>query len=187
MKYIVILKKKKIRLDFDNEMTKEYIKENILKEIRSNRILCNMNIKKLYLYYRIHDLIKEKKIINVNNYLIEEKIYKNIYNPINKTCPISLNLFENNEKVIKSIKCSHIYTSEYIKKWLENNNTCPLCRIIIKIDDNNWIIGEGYDELNDANYSYRFKKNDYDIFQAFRYIIDFDIRYNYSKIGYKVY
>lgn len=43
-------------------------------------------------------------------------------------CSICLEKFKEKEKKI-ILKCSHEFHKKCIKKWLNNNNTCPLCRI----------------------------------------------------------
>jgi len=43
---------------------------------------------------------------------------------MNKACPICLDTFKNPY----SIGCSHIFCKGCIIKWLDNNNTCPVCR-----------------------------------------------------------
>ena len=46
----------------------------------------------------------------------------------NSKCPISLQKFEDEDKIIK-LKCGHIFKEEYIKEWLsESSNKCPVCR-----------------------------------------------------------
>ena len=46
----------------------------------------------------------------------------------NSKCPISLQKFEDEDKIIK-LKCGHIFHSKYIKEWLsESSNKCPVCR-----------------------------------------------------------
>ncbi len=46
----------------------------------------------------------------------------------NSKCPISLQKFEDEDKIIK-LKCGHIFKEECIKEWLsESSNKCPVCR-----------------------------------------------------------
>jgi hypothetical protein len=44
-------------------------------------------------------------------------------------CNICINVFDNNEKIIK-LKCSHYYHIKCIETWLKkHSNKCPMCRI----------------------------------------------------------
>ena len=42
-------------------------------------------------------------------------------------CSICLEEFTTDKKIIK-LNCNHIFHTDCIKLWIENNNTCPLCR-----------------------------------------------------------
>ena len=44
-----------------------------------------------------------------------------------KKCSICLEDYQQNDK-ISILKCDHIFHNECIKKWLNNNGTCPFCR-----------------------------------------------------------
>jgi hypothetical protein len=59
-----------------------------------------------------------------------EKINYNDNNNLDKNnCNICLNIFDNNEKIIK-LKCSHYYHIKCIEIWLKkHSNKCPMCRI----------------------------------------------------------
>ena len=48
------------------------------------------------------------------------------------TCPIC---FDNIKNTITT-KCNHIFCNSCLNKWLDNNNSCPLCRTIIRGDVN---------------------------------------------------
>lgn len=85
--------------------------------------------------------LRKYSISNLNNkpelpyqcYLkyIKKTKYKNIYNPINFQCPISQIYFNENSDIIQLKICNHIFLEKNITKWLEYNNTCPLCRLNI--------------------------------------------------------
>ena len=55
----------------------------------------------------------------------EENYNINLHN--DKECSICLENFNDNEKIIK-LNCNHMFHTGCIKLWIENNNTCPLCR-----------------------------------------------------------
>ena len=44
-------------------------------------------------------------------------------------CPICIEPFLcENQDIVKLNGCSHIFHKECIRKWTENNKTCPICR-----------------------------------------------------------
>ena len=58
--------------------------------------------------------------------------YQNIENPINDICPITRDRFHSIQNVLMIRKCKHIFNKSALTRWIENNNTCPTCRINIK-------------------------------------------------------
>lgn len=42
-------------------------------------------------------------------------------------CSICIEHYKNDE-IVNCLECKHIYHQECIKLWLENNNSCPICR-----------------------------------------------------------
>tara|TARA_Y100000768_G_scaffold387353_2_gene378358 strand:+ start:1452 stop:2063 length:612 start_codon:yes stop_codon:yes gene_type:complete len=58
--------------------------------------------------------------------------YENIENPINDICPITRDRFHSIQNVLMIRKCKHIFNKSALTRWIENNNTCPTCRINIK-------------------------------------------------------
>jgi len=54
--------------------------------------------------------------------------FQDIQNPLNITCPITMDLFQPNTKVIKLINCGHIFTDTELRRWLLNKRICPICR-----------------------------------------------------------
>ena len=59
-----------------------------------------------------------------------EKINYNDNDNLDKNnCNICINVFDNNEKIIK-LNCSHYYHIKCIETWLKkHSNKCPMCRI----------------------------------------------------------
>jgi len=51
-------------------------------------------------------------------------------------CPICLEEFNENETVIE-LSCKHIFHKDCIKKWFENNHSCPTCRKKIDLNSDN--------------------------------------------------
>jgi hypothetical protein len=58
--------------------------------------------------------------------------YREISNPVNTNCPISLNVFQQEDAVLQINRCRHNYTPSSLLEWFHSNNHCPLCRIDIR-------------------------------------------------------
>ena len=59
---------------------------------------------------------------------VNQCIYQNIIEPINQTCPITRENFQPTDEVIMLNNCNHIFKRPSIIRWLQRNNTCPVCR-----------------------------------------------------------
>lgn len=51
------------------------------------------------------------------------------------TCPICMDNFNDNDKVVTQLECKHFYHLECIKPWLAEHNTCPTCRLEMKTEE----------------------------------------------------
>jgi hypothetical protein len=71
-----------------------------------------------------NNLFKEE----YNKYFIIE--YKNLLNKENKNCPICFDDYIDTSLIIKT-ECLHCFHEECLKKWINKNNTCPICRSTI--------------------------------------------------------
>ena len=58
--------------------------------------------------------------------------YRSIANPLNESCPISLERFYDDEFVTQIIFCGHIFNTMQIHIWFEGNVRCPVCRYDIR-------------------------------------------------------
>jgi hypothetical protein len=58
--------------------------------------------------------------------------FSDIENPINNSCPVTLDRFENNSSVTQIIPCGHIFSPSGIESWLQTNVRCPVCRYDIR-------------------------------------------------------
>lgn len=58
--------------------------------------------------------------------------YSEIENPLNNSCPVTLDRFESNSNVTQIRHCGHIFTPSGINSWLESNVMCPVCRYDIR-------------------------------------------------------
>lgn len=54
--------------------------------------------------------------------------FKDLVNPLNTTCPITMDAFQLNTKVIQLINCGHIFTESELRIWFVNKRVCPICR-----------------------------------------------------------
>ena len=58
--------------------------------------------------------------------------YTDINNPISLYCPISLDVFNNNDEVRQILHCGHIFHQSQFQEWFQNNVRCPVCRYDIR-------------------------------------------------------
>ncbi len=60
-----------------------------------------------------------------------------IENPINSTCPITMDSFSPSERVCQIKHCKHIFKERSLYTWFSSNIGCPVCRFDIRDDPNN--------------------------------------------------
>ena len=65
------------------------------------------------IYPKLYDDLNEKKIKNID-----------------KICSICIDNYHK-DNIIYELDCSHIFHKKCLSKWIELNNTCPLCRASI--------------------------------------------------------
>jgi hypothetical protein len=58
--------------------------------------------------------------------------YSEILTPLNRTCPISLENFCDNDNVTIIRFCRHIFNTEHLNTWFRTNTRCPVCRYDIR-------------------------------------------------------
>ena len=58
--------------------------------------------------------------------------YCDIVNPINRCCPISLEIFNDNDMVSVIRFCGHIFKQDQLTRWFRSNCKCPVCRYDIR-------------------------------------------------------
>ena len=58
--------------------------------------------------------------------------YRDIINPLNNSCPISLERFDDNDRVTILRHCNHIFRTDQINNWFRSNCRCPVCRYDIR-------------------------------------------------------
>jgi hypothetical protein len=95
------------------------------------------------------DILEE--IQSNNNHPVSEEILQQLpeidvdlskLDDDNKNCVICLQDFQNGEKAT-FLPCFHIFHTECIKNWLQNENTCPICKFKLTLDNLN---GQGEGE-----------------------------------------
>ena len=58
--------------------------------------------------------------------------YGDITSPINRSCPISLENFNEEDMVTMIRFCGHIFNSDELNRWFTTNCRCPVCRYDIR-------------------------------------------------------
>jgi hypothetical protein len=58
--------------------------------------------------------------------------YNEVINPLNSSCPITLERFENNTECTQIIGCGHLFNHDGLNRWLIGNVRCPICRYDIR-------------------------------------------------------
>ena len=58
--------------------------------------------------------------------------FGSISNPINSSCPISLERFDDDSEVSQIIHCGHVFNTSDLNVWFERNVRCPVCRYDIR-------------------------------------------------------
>jgi hypothetical protein len=61
--------------------------------------------------------------------------FGDIEEPINTTCPISLERFNNDQTVTQIIHCNHNFNTDEINTWFQSNVRCPVCRYDIRTNN----------------------------------------------------
>jgi hypothetical protein len=82
------------------------------------------------------DYLNTSVIIRPTNRQIQnatrEIRYRDITNPSNESCPISLDRFEPDDLVSQIIHCGHIFCQSELQEWFQNHVRCPVCRYDIR-------------------------------------------------------
>ena len=58
--------------------------------------------------------------------------FSDILNPINNSCPISMEQFNDSDNVSIIRECGHIFSTQEINLWFRSNCRCPVCRYDIR-------------------------------------------------------
>ena len=58
--------------------------------------------------------------------------FSNITNPINTSCPITHEQFDNTSNVTMILQCRHIFNTNSLMHWFNTHHVCPMCRFDIR-------------------------------------------------------
>ena len=82
--------------------------------------------------------------------------YSDILNPINRTCPISMDTFNDNDTVTVIRFCGHIFNTEQLNTWFQSNCRCPVCRYDIRnYNSNNSNVNYNNEENTNNNNTFQ--------------------------------
>lgn len=59
--------------------------------------------------------------------------FSNIVSPINATCPISRDEFNDNSEITMIRGCNHIFNRTSLREWFVHHSSCPMCRRDIRM------------------------------------------------------
>ena len=60
-------------------------------------------------------------------------VFGNILSPVNATCPISRDEFNDESEITMIRECCHIFNRASLREWFANHSTCPMCRRDIRL------------------------------------------------------
>ena len=87
--------------------------------------------------------------------------FSDILNPLNSSCPITLDRFENNSSVTLLLGCNHIFTPTSINSWFRSNVLCPVCRHDIRTPITNNVAPPNNDNTNNDDSNEDYNNDDY--------------------------
>jgi hypothetical protein len=76
--------------------------------------------------------------------------YCDISRPINTSCPISMEEFNDTDMVTVIRHCGHIFHTENLMSWFRSNCRCPVCRYDIR-DYNSNVSSQFFDNQNNVD------------------------------------
>jgi hypothetical protein len=59
-------------------------------------------------------------------------VFSLIESPLNNSCPITMERFEDNSNVTVILGCNHIFNPSQIRNWFRTSCRCPVCRYDIR-------------------------------------------------------
>ena len=85
-----------------------------------------------HLIYPFEDVVVRPTNIEIDNATTILIYNSNDWNYEQRTCPISLEQFEENMEIRRLNVCGHIFKKANIDRWFERNVRCPVCRFDIR-------------------------------------------------------
>ena len=58
--------------------------------------------------------------------------FADIINPLNTSCPISMERFNDSDSVSVIRECRHVFSTQELQQWFRSNCRCPVCRYDIR-------------------------------------------------------
>jgi len=85
----------------------------------------------------IPEIMFEKDLLDDSDLLEEHPVRRRSKRVINSSCPICLEFFEENKKIML-LPCEHGFHSKCIGRWIVKSDSCPICRqsILDKLEEN---------------------------------------------------
>jgi ribosomal protein S14 len=121
---------------FDNYLVYTFLpNETSRTTTRTPQTLNSTNLASSFLETFIDEFLNPVSTAPTNEQIQEATTsitYREISNPVNTNCPISLNTFQQEDLVLQINRCRHNYTPSFLLEWFRSNNHCPLCRIDIR-------------------------------------------------------
>jgi hypothetical protein len=62
------------------------------------------------------------------NIATSNTVFANILSPVNATCPISRDEFNDESEITMIRGCNHVFNRSSLREWFTNHATCPMCR-----------------------------------------------------------
>ena len=87
------------------------------------------------------------------NMACEDISFNLINNPVNSSCPITLERFNENSTVTQIIYCGHCYLPSALRTWFRSNVRCPICRYDIRTYNPLTVINNPYQRIITNNQS----------------------------------
>jgi hypothetical protein len=117
-----------------NTNANENINENINTNTNNRNRSTSTAVYRWDYYIPIDDLVDvavsptQEEITNNTRSVI----FTNVMTPLNTSCPITLERFEENTECTQIIGCGHLFNRDGLTQWLRGNVRCPICRYDIR-------------------------------------------------------
>jgi len=86
----------------------------------------------LHLLYTFYDPVPVIPTTTQLTQGLRDTVFSNIVTPLNSSCPITMERFEDNSNVSVILGCNHIFNPTQIRSWFITSARCPVCRYDIR-------------------------------------------------------